>query len=820
MLTLLLRLSLFLFIGSFSFQLYATHIVGGYLSYQFISSTVDSAEYELTLFLYKDCGPNANVINEAAVYAIFDQNFVQVHFDSLPRISIDTLEDNINNPCVVSVPDVCVAEEIYRGRIRVDRSQGHTITYQRCCRNGTIDNIVDPGSQGSTYSAFIPAFDLIGANSTPDFGLVPPIVLCSNFEANFDLSVTDADGDSLVYSLCSPYNYASISAPRPNNSTNPVQPPPYFPLLFTFPQTAENPIPSNPQIRIDSTTGKLTGLPSLSNEQYVLGFCVQEFRNGVLINTVRRGIQLNTGNCNPVIVTAVQDQTQFCDGLNVLFRNNSTANVNVNSYKWDFGVPGVLDDTSRIEDSVEFTYPSPGIYTITLIANPDFPCSDTSTSQFEVRPELNPTIEQTGVFCEDSNGVSFDVGGVFSPTTSFRWQFGSDASIGSSTQKQVSDVKYSNAGSKQVSLVATEGNCKDSLVDGFRIYRNPTADFIFSDSLDCSPMIVDFQNLSRFEGTAEFEWDFGDGNKSNLRDPQHTYLNDGLYDVQMKIKTTSLCVDSITITKPNAIRVTLDASPNVVDFQWLPNEGCVPLEVQFMQTSSSVGTPKFIWDLDNNVQSELENPTSVYTDTGYYSIGLIMITEGKCADTLNMRIDSAIRVYFNPISSFTVSDSALPLKEANFFFDGQASQFVDKSHYELNGINIGVGPLLNYSFMDTGHFNIDYIVENQFNCLDTSSQTVLVFDEFELKIPNVFTPNYDNVNDRFEIEACGIYDFRITIHNRYGQQVFESTSLNFSWDGRINGKRAHPGVYFYDIDVLDFKGERKNYQGSVTIINR
>ena len=818
--TYLLRLLLFLIAGSLSAQLYSTHIVGGYLSYQFVSSTADSAEYELTLYLYKDCGPNANVINEAAIYAIFDQNLMQVRFDSLPRISIDTLPDNINNPCVVSIPDVCVAQEIYRGRIMVDRSQGHTVTYQRCCRNGTIDNIIAPGSQGSTYSAFIPSFDLIGPNTTPDFDSVPPIVLCSNFEANFDLSASDDDGDSLVYSLCSPFNYASISAPRPNNSSNPVQAPPYFPLPFTLPQTAENPIPSNPQIKIDSATGKLTGLPSFSDEQYVLGFCVQEYRNGVLINTVRRGIQLNTGNCDPAIVTAVQDQKQFCDGLEVLFRNNSTANVNVSGYKWDFGLPLVFNDTSRKADSVLFTYPAPGEYTITLVANPDLPCSDTSTIKFDVRPELNPTIVQNGVFCEDSNGVSFDIGGVVQPSTTFLWQFGSDASILTSTQKIVSDVSYANAGSKLISLVATDGNCKDSIVSGFRIYSNPTADFIFSDSLDCSPMVVDFQNLSRFEGTAEFEWDFGDGNVSSLRDPRHTYLNDGLYDVQMKIKTTSLCIDSITIRKPDAIRVSLDASQNTVDFQLFPNEGCVPLEVQFTQNSSSAGTPKFIWDLDNNVQSELENPTQVYTDTGYYSIGLIMITAGKCADTINKRIDSAIRVNLNPVSSFISSDSALPLKEANFIFDGQASQFVDQSHYELNGVKLGNGPLLNYSFMDTGHFSIDYIVENQFNCLDTSSQTVLVFDEFKLTIPNVFTPNYDNVNDRFKIEACGVYDFRISIHNRYGQKVFESTSLNFSWDGRINGKRAHSAVYFYEIDVLDFNGERKNFQGSVTIINR
>ena len=70
--------------------------------------------------------------------------------------------------------------------------------------------------------------------------------------------------------------------------------------------------------------------------QYLLGYCVEEYRNGVLINTTRRDIQVNTGSCDPVITSAIQDQNLFCDGLTVQFQNNSTSNVALQ------GISGIL----------------------------------------------------------------------------------------------------------------------------------------------------------------------------------------------------------------------------------------------------------------------------------------------------------------------------------------------------------------------------------------------------------------------------------------------------------------------------------------------
>jgi gliding motility-associated-like protein len=113
---------------------------------------------------------------------------------------------------------------------------------------------------------------------------------------------------------------------------------------------------------------------------------------------------------------------------------------------------------------------------------------------------------------------------------------------------------------------------------------------------------------------------------------------------------------------------------------------------------------------------------------------------------------------------------------------------------------------------------VSYIATNTFGCEDTSSVTVFVYDEFEFVIPNVFTPNGDRINDEFKMVACGVYDFELSIFNRFGVEVFKSKDLDISWDGRVNGKKANPGAYFYTIRIKDFRGDYLNYSGPITII--
>lgn len=94
-------------------------------------------------------------------------------------------------------------------------------------------------------------------------------------------------------------------------------------------------------------------------------------------------------------------------------------------------------------------------------------------------------------------------------------------------------------------------------------------------------------------------------------------------------------------------------------------------------------------------------------------------------------------------------------------------------------------------------------------------------DECKMYIPNAFTPNGDNKNDLFLVQAsCAeeIIDYRISIFDRWGRKVFESNSLNVAWDG---DGADHQGVYTYSIEYtypLFRKSQTLTRRGIITLI--
>ena len=82
-----------------------------------------------------------------------------------------------------------------------------------------------------------------------------------------------------------------------------------------------------------------------------------------------------------------------------------------------------------------------------------------------------------------------------------------------------------------------------------------------------------------------------------------------------------------------------------------------------------------------------------------------------------------------------------------------------------------------------------------------------IFEE-EITLPNVFTPNNDGINDYFEIAISEKLDFQIIVINQLNAVVFQSTSVNFRWDGRLqSGDPAPPGNYVYFISAKTLSGD-------------
>jgi hypothetical protein len=117
------------------------------------------------------------------------------------------------------------------------------------------------------------------------FGYDPVPFVCDNYAVQYNNGASEIDGDSVVYTLITPL--------QAHNS----------PLTFASGYTVNNPIITNNQFSFNPQTGQLNFTPSQTNVD-VLALQVSEYRNGVLVGSTIRDVQVKILTCT--VPTATQ----------------------------------------------------------------------------------------------------------------------------------------------------------------------------------------------------------------------------------------------------------------------------------------------------------------------------------------------------------------------------------------------------------------------------------------------------------------------------------------------------------------------------------
>ena len=638
------RLFLILLIA-FSSKAWATHIVGGEIYYTCLGNNT----YNVTLKVYRDCFNGVAPYDNPAAVGVFDvSGNLITQIDMIFPGSV-TLPNTLNSPCFSPPTNVCVEEAIYTQTVVLPPVPpgGYFLAYQRCCRNNTILNLVNPGNVGSTYMAHIPDPSLAVCNSSPRYTNFPPIYLCAGNPLNFDHSATDPDGDSLVYELCDPFDGANSTNPQPV----PPAAPPYNFVPFSIPYSGTYPMSSLPGLAVNPVTGLLTGTPN-SIGQWVVGVCVKEYRNGQLLSINKRDFQFNVVNCPGLVVSSIPSQQTFCFGYTVNFLNNS---FNASSYHWDFGDPLASNDTANIATPT-WTYADTGVYNVMLIANPGTPCSDTGYTTFHIYPLLQPSFSPPLGQCLVGNNFNFTAGGSFMGNGTFAWTFGSNSTPAASNLQNPTGVTYSAPGTYPVTLTVTENGCQQSFSSSVTVYPMPTADFDADPLVGCAPYTVQFSDSSIAGTTIDYLWDFGDGFTSTDANPVHTYTQVGVYDVTLTISTTNGCVATHVFTVPGMI--TVNPSPTA-GFTVSPLETSIfnPLITLTDQSQNAISCSYSFGD-GNGVSNVCDYEYS-YQEAGIYDIAQVVTNEFGCTDTAHATVDIKHEYRFFIPNAFTPEGDGL-----------------------------------------------------------------------------------------------------------------------------------------------------------------
>lgn len=628
----------------------ATHIVGGEIYYDCLGNN----DYQITLKVYRDCINGIPPFDDPASIGVFDGvTGVLIQNLMVNAPSIVPITSTISVPCYAPSPGtVCEEEATYVTTTNLPpNANGYLLVYQRCCRNNTIVNLVNPGNQGSSVTTYIPPPSLAICNSSARFNYYPPIYLCQGLPFIFDHSATDPDGDSLVYELCAPNDGASAASPMPQPPNNP----PYVAVTYQAPYNANNQMASNPAMVINQNSGIITGTPTLMG-CWVVAVCCREYRNGQLINVNMRDFQFNVVMCNPIPVTGqisanINTQVLNCTGLTIHFSESS---VNASNYYWNFGDPASTTDTSNLQ-SPTYTYPANGTYTVTLIANPGSVCADTDTVHLTVTLPPQVTVAQPAPQCITGNNFNFQAVGVWGPSATLSWNFGPHANQSTSNVVDPQGISFDSAGVYPVTVTVTENGCSDSYTVNVTVYQLPEASFAAAPIAGCVPLTVQFSDLSTAATQLYYTWYFGDGDTSNLANPVHTYMAVGIYDVMLIVHTTSGCIGVDTLSVPGMVKV----YPKPVAGFSLSDTTFSIFNPYIAATDLSQNGDSCVLDFGDGYRVNDCNADHIYWNYGSYTVMQVVFNQYGCSDTAYIPVEVLPEYRFFIPNTFTPNGDGL-----------------------------------------------------------------------------------------------------------------------------------------------------------------
>ena len=397
-----LRLKLTFLIPAIFFMLpftaNATHIVGGEIGYRCLGGN----QYEITLRVFRDCfnaDPTA-FFDDPGIIGVYASNGLRLSNISLRPIGNDTLREGLDSCYTSFINSVCVHTTVYKSVITLNpRVGGYHFVYQRCCRNTTISNIVNPTEAGATYDILLTEAAMQKCNSSPVVNSWPPVYVCANQELNVNSAATDVNNDSIAYKLCAPLVGGTLQRPQPIPPTAP----PFQPVIWLSPTySLANVLGGNNPLTIDVNTGIMKGVPPVLG-QFVVAVCLEEYDRSTknLLSVVRRDFQYNVVNCSVPQATFEAPKEVCVDSKLTLKQSTPGAK----SVEWYLGEPGAEKLIAK-GDSVNLTFTSAGKNRITLYYEKGTACQSTFSAVIDaVAIDIisTPLAGQNSVVCRGSN---------------------------------------------------------------------------------------------------------------------------------------------------------------------------------------------------------------------------------------------------------------------------------------------------------------------------------------------------------------------------------------------------------------------------------
>jgi len=848
----------------------ANHITGGEIYYILKSQSGNNYTYTVTLKLYRDHFSTGAQLDDVAPIAIFDRLTGRMIWNSsVQRSFVEELDLGSPGPCINNPPAVFYDVGHYQFDVTLSGTpNGYIVTYQRCCRIAGINNLTSSSAVGATYVAEIPgtnALPAAPANNSAHFVGPDTVIVCQHNSFTYSFNALDPDGDSLSYSFCNAYIGGSTASPAPD----PPEAPPYPSVPYAPPFSSGRPMGTG--VTINPKTGLVTGIAPDAGI-YVMTVCVYERRNGILIATQRKDLQIKVGDCS-IAAANLPPQSVNCLNFTSGFGNSGDQSL-IHSYLWSFGDPATGSNDSSSLANPAHVYSDTGTYTVTLITNRGELCSDTGTTIVKMYPGFVPGFKSTGICINKPTQFTDTTSTRYGVVDSWFWDFGAGAGSTDTAHSQNPSFIYPAIGTYNPQLVVTSSKgCIDTVSIPITIIDKPPINLAFRDTLICKG-----DNLQlNASGMGIFTWTPG-SNITNantatptVNPPATTYyhvnlnesgcVNDDSVRIRVVDHVTLQAFNDTTICQGDAAQ--LYTTGDGLHFSWtpaanfndatLPNPIAVTNSTTNYQVTATIGhcsatdnvtvrtvpypvanagddtsvcyntsaqlhgsivASGFTWAPQGSLSNpNILNPVASPKQTTSYVL-TVTDTQG-CPKPAR---DTIVVVVLPKVNAFAGNDTAVVIGQTLHFHATGGINYLWSPAAGLDNINIA-DPTATY---DGSFDSIRYkvLVSDEKNCSDSDFINVKIFKTNpQIFVPTAFTPNGDGVNDTFRPIGVGIKSIEyFRVYNRWGELVFSTTVNGQGWDGQIGGTPQATNTFVWIVRGIDYLDKPFVKKGVVTLI--
>ncbi|HVG16180.1 MAG TPA: hypothetical protein VM935_14515, partial [Chitinophagaceae bacterium] len=483
-----------IFLG-FRFTAIADHITGGEMYYRQTGSANGQFQYAVTLKLFKNCRSNRQLLNPA-ILGIFDrQTGARIKDDSVALSRVETLNLTEPNKCITNPPDVCFEVGYYEFSVSLPASaSGYTLSCQVSFRVQGIDNMQgNYGNISATYAAEIPATPFANNNSAIFTGS-DLVAVCANNSFSYSFAAQDSDDDELRYSFCNAFQGGFGGG----NASSPA-PPPYNSVPYGSGYNGSNPLGS--RVTIDSKTGLIKGVAP-GDGIYVVTVCVEEIRNGIVIATQRKDLQLNIASCT-IAAASLLPEYLLCTNSSTLSIANNSSSPLIKTYNWELVNNKGITVYKDANPGLTYNFKDTGLYKIKLAINKDLECSDSMESVARVYPGMVSDFDFSGICFKKPTQFINKSTTVYGQINVLSWNFGEGMPNDNEIALPSPSYQYASIGNKNPQLVVnTTTGCRDTVLKIISIIEKPPLKLGFRDTLVCVN-----DNLTLLaEGNGNFSW--------------------------------------------------------------------------------------------------------------------------------------------------------------------------------------------------------------------------------------------------------------------------------------------------------------------------